>query len=110
MNIKAFQKQYPDFDITMDVNAVAKELEKYRELSQVPKEIEEKREVHLSNLPDDVKEMSTREKIDFLNHERELWEQVAIQEKYGNLEEQNENSLPKKECAEQLMKKPNNEA
>lgn len=100
MNMRTFQKQYPDFDITIDTNEAKKELEKYRELSKVPKKIEEKKEEHLLNFQNTFKEMSTEEKIKFLNQEREFWEQMAIQEKYGNSEEQQE---------KQFVKKQNNE-
>lgn len=85
MNMKTFQKEYPDFDIAVDVKEVAKELEKYEELSKIPKNIEKEKEEHLSNLPSNVKEMSTEDKLAYLEHEREFWEKVAIQEKYGNI-------------------------
>lgn len=90
MNVKTFQKEYPNFDINTDVKEVEKALEKYRELSKVPKDIEEKKEEHLTNLPDEVREMSTKEKLAYLEQEKEFWEQVAIQEKYTNLDKQKE--------------------
>lgn len=100
MNMRTFQKQYPEFDITIDTNEAKKELEKYIELSKVPKKLEEKKEEHLSNFQNAFKEMSTKEKINFLNQEREFWEQMAIQEKYENSKEQQE---------KQFVKKQNNE-
>lgn len=90
MNIKTFKKQYPDFDINIDIKEVAKALKKYKELSKVSKNIEEKKEEHLTNLPDEVREMSTKEKLAYLEQEKEFWEQVAIQEKYTNLDKQKE--------------------
>lgn len=95
MNMKEFQKQYPDFDINVDVKEVAKALNKYKELSKVPKNIEEKKEEHLTNLPDEVRKMSTNEKLAYLDQEKEFWEQVAVQEKYTNLDEQKEKQIQK---------------
>lgn len=87
MNMKEFKKQHPDFDINIDIKEAAKALEKYKKLSKVPKNIEEKKKEHLTNLPDQVKKMSTQEKLTYLGQEKEFWEQVAIQEKYEKTEE-----------------------
>ncbi len=87
MNMKAFQKQYPNFDLTTDTNEVISELEKYNELSKISETIEEEKEEHLEKMPNDFHNLSTSDKITFLNQEREFWEQVSIQEKYGNREE-----------------------
>lgn len=95
MNIKTFKKQHPDFDINIDIKEVAKALKKYKELSKVPKNIEKKKEEHLTNLPDEVRKMSTNEKLAYLDQEKEFWEQVAVQEKYTNLDEQKENQIQK---------------
>lgn len=94
MNMKTFQKQYPNFDITIDVKEVEKTLEKYR-LSKISKNIEEKKFEHLRNLPDNVKEMSTDEKLAYLEQEKEFWEQVAIQEKYQNIDKEQETQIKK---------------
>lgn len=90
IRMKKFQKQYPNFDINTDVKEVEKALEKYRELSKIPKDIEEKKCEHVTNLPDEVKKMSAQEKLAYLESEKEFWEQVAIQEKYTNLDKQKE--------------------
>ena len=95
VNMKKFQKEYPNFDITLDVREVEKALEKYNELSEIPKDIEEKKCEHLTNLPDEVKKVSTQEKLAYLEQEKEFWEQVAVQEKYQNLEEQKEIPMQK---------------
>ena len=95
MRMGDFLKIYPNFDINTDVNEVEKALEKYRKLSKMPKNIEEKKKDHLTNLPDKVKEMSTDEKLVYLEQEREFWEQVKVQEKYQDLEEQKEKSMQK---------------
>lgn len=87
IRMEKFQKQYPDFDINIDVKEVAKALKKYKELSKVPKNIEEKKCKHLTNLPDEVRKMSTQEKLAYLEQEKEFWEQVAVQEKYEKTEE-----------------------
>lgn len=90
--IKKFQKKHPDFDINLDKKEVEKELEKYRQLSKIPKNIETKKEEHLDRYKNDFGTMTTEEKLSFLEQEREFWEQVAIQEKYSDINE-DENEL-----------------
>lgn len=59
-----------------------KELEKYNELSKVPKDIEKKKEEHWSSYQEHLKEMTADEMLEFLQKEKEFWEAVATQEKY----------------------------
>lgn len=51
--IKRLQKKHPDFDMSLSKGEVEKELEKYRQLSKVPKDIDEKKEEHLDKHKND---------------------------------------------------------
>lgn len=85
--LKSFSRKYPDFDLSLSEEEVKKELEKYEQLSQIPKDIEEKKKEHLTNHQESFREMTTEEKLTFLEKEKEFWQQVAIQEKYRDTEE-----------------------
>lgn len=86
--LKKFQKKHPNFDISLSKENIEKELEKYRQLSKVPKDIEEKKEEHLDNYKNSFNTMTTEEKLSFLEQEKKFWEQVKVQEKYqDDLEE-----------------------
>ena len=61
-------------------------------MSKIPKNIETKKEEHLDRYKNDFGTMTTEEKLSFLEQEREFWEQVAIQEKYSDINE-DENEL-----------------
>lgn len=82
MLIKNFQRKYPNFDINIDATEVEKELEKYYQLSKLPKDIVKQKEEHLENYGESMKEISVEERLKLLKREKEFWEQVAIQEKY----------------------------
>ena len=85
--LKIFSHKHPNFDLSLSEEEVKKELEKYEQLSQIPKDIEEKKEEHLTNHQESFREMTTEEKLTFLEKEKEFWQQVAIQEKYRDTEE-----------------------
>lgn len=80
--MKMFQKKHPDFDINIDATEVEKELEKYYQLSKLPKDIVKQKEEHLENYGESMREISVEERLELLKREKEFWEQVAIQEKY----------------------------
>ncbi len=61
-------------------------------MSKIPKNIETKKEEHLDRHKNDFGTMTTEEKLSFLEQEREFWGQVAIQEKYSDINE-DENEL-----------------
>lgn len=88
MKLGDFLKQYPDFNVDTDIKDVEKALEKYEELLEFSENIEEKKCEHLTNLPDEVKKMSTQEKLAYLEREKEFWEQVEIKERDGNKSEE----------------------
>lgn len=92
MNMKTFQKKHPDFDTTIDTEVAKLELENYLQLTKDEKEIEEKKEAHLSNLQNNCEEMSRQEKIAFLKQVRE---QETNQNNFGNLNEQHERQFTK---------------
>lgn len=80
--MKMFQKKHPDFDINIDATEAEKELEKYYQLSKLPKDIVKQKEEHLENYGESMREISVEERLELLKREKEFWEQVAIQEKY----------------------------
>lgn len=80
--LKKFQKKHPDFDMSLSKGEVEKELEKYHQLSKIPKNILEKKEEHLDKHKNDFDKMTTEEKLNFLEQEKKFWEQVKVQEKY----------------------------
>ena len=94
---KRLHKKHPNVDIKASTEEIEKELEKYRQLSKRPKDIEKKEEEHLSQVPEDIEEKikthlskyssefqekTTEERLECLKQEQEFWKQVAIQEKY----------------------------
>lgn len=89
--MKKFKKEYPDFDTNIDAIELEKELEKYEALSSA-KDIENKKEEHLSKFADEFKSMSAKEKIAFLEKEKEFWQQAQQSEemaiKYMNEEQE----------------------
>lgn len=91
IKMKKFKKEYPDFDTNIDAIELEKELEKYEALSSA-KDIENKKEEHLSKFADEFKSMSAKEKIAFLEKEKEFWQQAQQSEemaiKYMNEEQE----------------------
>ena len=85
--IKSFRKKYPAFDINLDEKEVEKELEKYHQLSKIPKDIEIQKKGHLETQNESFRKMSVEERLECLKQEQEFWKQVAIQEKYKDTEE-----------------------
>lgn len=102
MNMKTFQKKYPDFDTTIDLEVAKLELEKYMQLAQISKEIEEKKEEHLSNCQNKCEEMSRQEKIIFL---RQVKEQETTQDNFENSNEQQEKLIETLESHGQKVKR-----
>ncbi len=83
-NKKAFMEKYPNFDINSNVDEIRKAIEEYQKIT------DEEKDEHLSNIKNNnFEEMSTRDKIDFLNRERNFWEQVR-KEEAKELEEKQE--------------------
>lgn len=81
-----FKKLYPDVNMDVDADELGKALERYKELSTVPKDVEYQVEERLEKCSDEVKKLSTSEKIEYYKEQKEFWEKVAIQEKYGLLD------------------------
>ncbi len=97
-----FHKKHPNVDIKVKTEEIKKELNKYNQLSKttqdiekkeeehlskVSTDIEEKREEHLSNYSDKFQESTAEEMLAFLKEEKVFWEQVAIEEKYRDTDE-----------------------
>ena len=80
INLKKFEKEHPDFDINIGIDELEKELNKYQELSKIPKDIEKQKEEHMPNLQEIFKNMSTEEKLAFLEQEKQFWQQVQTKE------------------------------
>lgn len=83
---KKFKNNYPGINTDVDVLKLEKALERYKELSTVPKDVEYQVEERLEKCSDEVKKLSTSEKIEYYKEQKEFWEKVAIQEKYGLLD------------------------
>ena len=81
-----FKKLYPNVNMDVDADELGKALERYKELSTVPKDVEYQVEERLEKCSDEVKKLSTSEKIEYYKEQKEFWEKVAIQEKYGLLD------------------------
>lgn len=79
---KKFKNNYPGINTDVDVLKLEKALERYKELSTVPKDIKYQARERLEKCSDEVKELSTSEKINYYKEQKEFWEKVAIQEKY----------------------------
>lgn len=77
-----FHKKHPNVNININIKEVEKTLEQYVQLSKIPKSIESQKEDHLTTHKESFREMTTEEKLAFLNQEKAFWEQVAIEEKY----------------------------
>ena len=82
MLIKNFQRKYPSFDIKLGEEKVEEALKEYERSLNLPTEMDVEKEEHLSNLTEQFHQMTTEEKLEYLNRERAFWEQVALQEKY----------------------------
>lgn len=73
-----FKKLYPDVNMDVDADELGKALERYKELSTVPKDVEYQVEERLEKCSDEVKKLSTSEKIEYYKEQKEFWEKVAI--------------------------------
>ncbi len=80
--MKMFQRKYPNFDIKLEKEKVEEALKEYERPLNLPTEMDVEKEEHLSNLTEQFRQMTTEEKLEYLNRERAFWEQVALQEKY----------------------------
>ncbi len=84
LTYKDLKKENPDIDVKVDEFDLEDELLKYDEISSIPKDIELQKDNHNESYNEDVKEMSTKEKIEYFEREKEFWENYAIKEKYEN--------------------------
>lgn len=85
--VNRLKNDYPELDYEIYQETLKRDLEKYEELSKVPKDIEVKCEEHLSSIEDNMRNLSTEEKKEYLQKELEFWNLVSIQEEYGDLDE-----------------------
>ena len=84
LSLRSVKRDYPDLDIDVDKHELEKELVRYNKLSKLPKDIEKQKDEHSIEYSDQVKEMTTQEKIEYFQREKEFWENYAIKEKYEN--------------------------
>ena len=80
--IKRIKKDYPEIKTDMGCERLREELIKYEELYKVSKNIDLKKEEHISDVENNIKKLSIKEKIEFLQRESEFWNLVTIEEKY----------------------------
>ena len=86
-NAKLLKKDYPEIDVNISKEELEKELDKYEEMSSVYVDLNTKKCEHLSNYSEKFVEMTTEEKIAFLEKEKEFWNKVLFQEKNENLDD-----------------------
>ncbi len=96
--INKLKRDFPDLDYDIDQNELGEGLQKYEELSKLPKNLENQKEEHLSSMEGNMRSLSTQEKIEYLKNESEFWNLVAIEEKYK------ENGVSEKEIPMQKKK------
>jgi len=84
-NFKKFKEKNPNLNTYIDVNELEKKLEEYKS-TKTEKTIENTKEEHLSNFNENFRKMTTQERLELLNKEKEFWEQVYIQEQYQELQ------------------------
>ena len=80
--IHDLKKDFPDLYFDVDKKKLKSALKRYEELSKVPEDIEQRKKEHMSIFDKDKDEMTTKERIEYLNREKEFWENYAIKEKY----------------------------
>ena len=87
MNMNYLKKSYPNIDTNVDEEKLKKALIKYNELSKIPEDIDVQIEIHLSDFNNTFRKMSTKQKMRYLQKEKEFWQIVAIKEKYEREEQ-----------------------
>jgi len=92
--IRKFKKEYPEIDTKIKESELEKALENYERLSKIPKDIEIKKEEHLTSFNDEFREMTNQEKLDFLQKEIEFWDKLSKDEAF--VESLKENAPEKK--------------
>ena len=80
-----FKKKYPGVNTDVDVDELGKTLEKYKELSTVPENIDLLKNEYSQDYSDKINNMTTDEKIAYFEEQKDLWKKVAIKEKYGDV-------------------------
>lgn len=82
-----FSKKHPEINLNVNLDRLSHALERYSVLSNLPKDIEERKEQYLGEYNEKVREMTTSEKIAFFKEQKEFWETVQMQENYINTDD-----------------------
>lgn len=81
-----FKKLYPDLNLDVDVDCLEYSLQKYRDLKDLPKDLDKLKEQKLSNSSEELRNLSVEEKIAYYKEQKEFWEKVLVDEKYKQLD------------------------
>ena len=100
------RRKFPDVNMDVDADALEKALERYKDLSIVPKDIDLLLHDSLEKYSDEIKKMSTGEKIVYFKRQKFLWEMEAIREKY-RLVDDNETIIVKSKSNDRMMNNVN---